>query len=291
MMNKLAKYLDQDIESMGYQNCSFDWSAFDRNMPAEIIETAFDLLKERIDFTRMDLEDGSVTTLTDKKAKQYENVWNFIKFNFINTKMNLPDGRVFRKKHGIPSGSGFTQIIGTICNMLMIFSLTRAQGINPQQAQFLGDDSSFMTTSELVPVNFMSIMAERLFGAILNVQKTEVTSKNGEFGFLGYKMRSGAFIQSTMKLFHQLLYVERPIKKVETSLLRAVPYYCLGGQQDPLFSEYFSHLRNKYRGWDFKNAKLVGGLGKFMDIVNVDTEILKIAFESRNEFDFRYLIS
>jgi len=49
-----------------------------------------------------------VKTIGEQKANRYKNVWKWIRFNFIYTKIMLPNGEVYTKKRGIPSGSFLT---------------------------------------------------------------------------------------------------------------------------------------------------------------------------------------
>lgn len=83
---------------------SLDYSKFDMHMPAEVIRMAFDILYDKY-------------IITD-----HEEEWQWIVYNFINTQFQTPDNEFTFKTHGIPSGSYFTQPIGTVCNMIMLMT-------------------------------------------------------------------------------------------------------------------------------------------------------------------------
>jgi hypothetical protein len=70
-------------------------------------------------------------------------VYEWIVDSFINTKIMLPDSRLFMKNHGIPSGSLFTSIIGTIINIRRTVFLLLKQHINIENLRALGDDMTF----------------------------------------------------------------------------------------------------------------------------------------------------
>lgn len=55
----------------------------------------------------------------------------------------MPDGRTYVKNHGIPSGSQFTSIIGTVINLRRTIFLLLKQGIKPLFYKALGDDITF----------------------------------------------------------------------------------------------------------------------------------------------------
>lgn len=65
----------------------------------------------------------------------------WIKWNFINTKIMLPDGRMVRKTHGIPSGSYFTSLVGSLANAVICEFLMNIMNIRIDDSRFLGDDS------------------------------------------------------------------------------------------------------------------------------------------------------
>lgn len=84
-----------------------------------MIELAFAILESKIDFRTVYKEDGDFI-LGEKKANRMYNVFDFVRNYFINTKMMLPNSDIYQKADGIPSGSTFTSIIGSIVNMIVI---------------------------------------------------------------------------------------------------------------------------------------------------------------------------
>lgn len=83
---------------------SIDFSRFDQTIPSWLIHQAFAIIKE----------------FFDGEDEQLELDW--IEYNFIHTMLAYPGKGIFQKHRGIPSGSHFTQLIGSICNMLMVIS-------------------------------------------------------------------------------------------------------------------------------------------------------------------------
>lgn len=51
-MPRLNDILNYDIEANNFHAFTFDWSAYDTTCPAWLINQAFDILEESIDFTR-----------------------------------------------------------------------------------------------------------------------------------------------------------------------------------------------------------------------------------------------
>jgi hypothetical protein len=88
---------------------SLDFSKFDQTIPSWLIHLCFNIIREFY-------------------PRCYWNELNWIEYNFINTSVVCRplDGTVgaqaFQKNHGIPSGSCFTQIIGSMCNMYMMLT-------------------------------------------------------------------------------------------------------------------------------------------------------------------------
>lgn len=84
---------------------SLDYSSFDQSIPGWLIEEAFDVLWNCYD---------------PKLAKPWKWLWDAMVFDFIHAPIVGPDGVLYYRKDGVPSGSMFTQIIDTIVNWLMI---------------------------------------------------------------------------------------------------------------------------------------------------------------------------
>jgi hypothetical protein len=102
---------------------------------------------------------------------------------FINTPILLPDGNIYVKKHGIPSGSFFTNILGSYMNMTisqMVFDDLELD--LSSHSIFYGDDSYIITSnSSLIDLNgdTLGLVSKRYsyYGLLLNPDKTKVGIK------------------------------------------------------------------------------------------------------------------
>jgi len=79
--------------------------------------------------------------VNDKWKTKDKRVFDYIVEYFVNTKIMLPDATLLRKNHGLPSGSLFTSIVGSLINRLVNEVLFRSMGIPIQKSAYLGDDS------------------------------------------------------------------------------------------------------------------------------------------------------
>lgn len=153
---------------------SIDYSKFDQTLPAWLLGLCFDIIKGLYD-------------------EQYHRELSWIAYNFIHTKAILPGGNVVMKDHGIPSGSGFTQIVGTIANMIIMLSylssLCSGDAIekeseveNMLQVGFKsnrsysifaqGDDNIVFTNFE-IDLSKLAEFGKAVFGVVINPDKCE----------------------------------------------------------------------------------------------------------------------
>lgn len=152
---------------------SLDYSKFDSTVPAELILIAFNILW---------------TWFEKPSLRELEIIENY----FINTPIVMPDGHLYSgKNHGIPSGSLFTNLIGSIVNYILLVAV-----IERFELQFyyykimvLGDDSIFCTNKD---VNLKAI-ADYIdtFGMTINTEKSEVRKPDQPYHFLGFEWEKG----------------------------------------------------------------------------------------------------
>lgn len=81
-----------------------DFSKFDSSIQPWLINEAFDILRQNI--TLNDIHEE----LAFEYSRQY----------FISRPVVMPDGRMWLTQLGIPSGSYYTQLVGSICNYIVI---------------------------------------------------------------------------------------------------------------------------------------------------------------------------
>lgn len=192
---------------------SLDFSGFDSSISAEWIDFAFMVLRTHFTF----------------QSDEDEVVWNKIINYFIHTPIMLPDTSVWRKHHGVPSGSFFTQLIDSIVNYLAInYAWIRATGraVQDGRALVLGDDS-LVGQSKYVPVEVLqSYMSE--LGLTLNTQKTQVSQfRKGDPHFLGHYWSGGFPYRPLQEIAIRMAFPEKPSgihDASERSVVRALSY-------------------------------------------------------------------
>lgn len=167
-----------------------DFSAFDASIPAWLIRDIFKIIAEKFN---MDAAD----------QRKYKRIVNY----FINTPIRNMDGRRFEKDHGIPSGTMFTNIMGTCVNFVMMhFTLPLVAG----DIKFLncfGDDSiTALTDKSVINVADLSSAFRAAFGVELNVKKSYWTASLTNIHYLGYYNYHGDPHKPTAELVASMMY-------------------------------------------------------------------------------------
>jgi len=141
---------------------NLDFSKFDSSIPKELILRAFTILS---------------TYYTKDDRDRYG--WKFIVDYFLNTPIVMPDGCLWSgKKEGIPSGSYFTQLVGSIVNYFLVNYALLEEGfdLNPRKILVLGDDSIF-SVGRKISLPRIKAALKRDFGVLVNMEKTRFNEK------------------------------------------------------------------------------------------------------------------
>lgn len=143
-----------------------DYSKYDSTVSASMIRQAFRILS---------------TWFTAEDREQLG--WNIIVEYFVSTPIVMPDGHLYTgKRHGVPSGSYFTQMIDSIVNVALIYALQHKCGVkfNPRGLYVLGDDVIVQVTSQVKLKEWANQLSR--WGLIVHDDEKTVV---GEVHFLG----------------------------------------------------------------------------------------------------------
>lgn len=174
-----------------------DFSGFDASIHAKLIDMAFSILAKQIDWT-----------------KSSRNDWDKIVNYFIHTPILMPDGEVYTKHHGVPSGSYFTQMIDSIVNYFAIqYAVIKIFGyaIHLDKVLVLGDDSLFSlpkaVSLELFKEKFI------LLGLKMNAKKSVVSLDNEDVHFLGHVWKHGLVDRDPLDIAKRMAFPEKRSKE------------------------------------------------------------------------------
>ena len=178
--------LGAELRVSSYHNefaYSTDVSSFDSSISSELISVAFSILSTWFDFTAIEPETGV----------SYHEIWKQIVWYFIHTPIFMPDGNIYKgKRHGVPSGSYFTQMIDSIVNVILIGAISYAFNLNVNKEDIfvLGDDILFWSNRK-VSLKHITRYASAKFGMKFNASKSALFSYNETIHYLGRDWTKG----------------------------------------------------------------------------------------------------
>nr|UYD21353.1 RNA dependent RNA polymerase [Miscanthus necrotic spot virus] len=208
---------------------SLDWSQFDATVNRFEINAAFNLLKERIWFPDYETEQAF------ELSRQL----------FIHKKVAAPDGQIYWSHKGIPSGSYYTSIIGSIVNKLRIEYLWQIRfGRGPKACHTLGDDS-IIGDDHLYPPDELAKEASKL-GWIVNPNKTQVSKSINDIDFLGRTSRGGLNQRDLKRCLRLLILPEYPVPTGSISAYRAEAIADDSGGVSKVLNDIARRLKRKF---------------------------------------------
>ena len=143
---------------------SYDFANFDSSIPRWLIEEAFDMIKALFDFG-LYAPDANGRVGKPYASSSLERLFDRMVEYFIETPFTTPSGEVLSKRHGVPSGSMFTNLIDTIISRML---LTYLHGSSCSIKTY-GDDCHVNCNCNMQDA--IAQEACRLFGFKLKIEK------------------------------------------------------------------------------------------------------------------------
>lgn len=229
-----------------------DFSSFDSKVPSWLIRVAFDVLRQNIDF-----ETWNGQKVSKRERQKWRNVWDAMVYYFINTPILMPDGRMFRKYRGVPSGSWWTQMVDSVVNDVLVQYLCLCQDIEPRDLRVLGDDSAFRSCANLDLVRAES--DAQCVNMVLHPDKCDVKEDPTKFKLLGTTFQQGRPHRDTTEWFKLALYPESSVRNVEVSFSRLIGLWIGGAMFDSRFCEFIHYYQSCFQcpedGWFSKEQR------------------------------------
>lgn len=177
-----SSYIGMQMRNAVAHNChyvSMDASRFDSTIQAGVIKHAFNCLRTWFD-------------LSDEVGFGWKvgDIFDIVEDYFIHTPIVMPSPEGPKlytgKRHGVPSGSYFTQVVDSIANVAMIGTLDFLfkLGIRTSEIFVLGDDMLFFSKKKPNLDAYAQALSSRYF-MVINSKKSESGSANGPIKFLG----------------------------------------------------------------------------------------------------------
>nr|WPR17390.1 MAG: RNA-dependent RNA polymerase [Dracophyllum partitivirus 2] len=205
-----------------------DISKLDTDIGPDWIDWAFSFLKEMFDF--------GITKSSDERSS---NVFDFIHYYFKRTPILLPSGQLVKKAGGVPSGSGFTQIIDTLVTLLMTVHALLRMGF--QESDILGklfavgDDMATSVPADFDVEQFIYYISQ--LGFTINLQKVMFSNKGIRLKFLGYSKNGGNIFRPIEELLQTAFFPEKYVGNAERSRQRIAGQTIASGLSNGFFSK------------------------------------------------------
>nr|QYC95706.1 MAG: RNA-dependent RNA polymerase [Pestalotiopsis partitivirus 1] len=232
---EVVKFIEQ-LTLTGKDMFSTDWSRFDQTAEHWEITFVFELLE-------------SILKIPNHHT---QTAWDFVKIFFTNRKIAAPDGTLWLKARGVPSGSYFTNLVDTFINYARIQYMTRrltGDFIDPKHIRLLGDDALFAISAayginpyrlvQAIPMNMRDIWQ-------LRPDKMSFGRSSDMVEFLQRTLKFGDQHRDNDRVERLALFPEYPITDKRISAYRARALWEDGNYESNLLGYITAYLEHKY---------------------------------------------
>lgn len=213
------RFLDDINHDVTVEN---DWSKYDFSVPEIVLRQAFAVIE------------SCYYSKTPDEARALRNIMDYLYGHFVNSLIVCPGGFVYRKRRGIPSGSPFTSLIGSIANWLIhrallsaVFPAGREVGCAGHPRLVIAGDDSVMSGPYSMEDGMVHayLVADRLFGLTVKNGEPKVTYKSERYmgdapSFLGYTFINNFPERTDEELIEKIIHFDYQRGRVITPFQR-----------------------------------------------------------------------
>jgi len=191
---------------------SIDMSAYDSSISSSLIKEAFKILR-----TWFDLD--AIEPVTGKTVRD---IFRLVEKYFTTSHIVMPDGHVYKgRRHGVPSGSYFTQVVDSIVNVIIAGTISSRFSMNVDKKEIfvLGDDL-LMWSNRKIDLDIIARYASGVFNIQFNPDKSRRYDHDEPVHYLGRDWPNGLPDISTEEIVKRMVYPER-FRKYSTNEVEA----------------------------------------------------------------------
>lgn len=256
-----------------------DFSAFDSTVISRLIRSSFKIVKAQL-------------SLGVDESKLFDQLVEY----FVHTPLIYYD-KVLTKHRGIPSGSAFTQLVGSICNMIACYYASfRGRRYNIQNtSKWLGDDSLLYFDEGMAREDWRDYFLSYFIELGLNVSedKTGFTNSTvarlgkGAFKFLGREItyKWPQLLIDRNKLSAQIMWPEERDRTQYDTASRLIGLAWAYGFTKPIYALLFQLFNNLKV--ENSNIKIRRSVKRFANIF-LTKDINLTRFPEFDEIQLRY---
>ncbi|KAK4887477.1 hypothetical protein RN001_003748 [Aquatica leii] len=200
IINRALSTADEQRIAVG-----LDIKSFDSTVQPWLIRECFSIIRENLRFPGY----------MEEKAFEYSIE------HFIRRPVVMPDGRMWLKQMGVPSGSYYTQLVDSIANLIAVYYAQLKIYERTFETWVLGDDSIFGIPLDL-PHPILEEFATHLhtLGFTLSTTKCEIATRADQMVYLGHSARGTRVSRDTADMMRLALYPETPVTGPAMSIAR-----------------------------------------------------------------------
>lgn len=225
---------------------SIDYSAYDQSIPDWLIRDAFRILWD-------------VMFCGRPVGRKYRAKWDIMVNDFIHKAFIGPEGRLVYANHGVPSGSMWTNIVDSVCNLIIVYTYfynckRRNTGLKDIRMCVCGDDNLVGYKGNL-DIEDMAAYINTVFGVVVNAEKCTHGTVKDDPHFLSRVWRINGEWRDPNELLAKLCYperrrpyIEQPELKPEHIILCYIDTYNIGMRQLMDVDAFMMEHATKERG-------------------------------------------